>query len=171
MKQSKIKLKIPDIITFASLCFGILSIVFSIKKNYTLAAVLLVFSVVFDYFDGKVARIMKNSNQFGEELDSLVDIVSFGVAPVVFTITQVNNTSSFNFALIASLVFICCGAFRLAKYNSTKFNGTYQGIPITSNGIIIPLCYLFNLHLNYYPHLLIILALLMVGPFKIKKIS
>lgn len=161
------KLKIADLFTLGNLCSGMFAIVFAINYNYKYAVIALIISVILDYLDGKIARLLKQTNALGKQLDSLADVVSFAVAPAVIVISYLNNS----FALIASLIFVCAGAFRLARYNVKEFKGTYEGVPITTNGIIFPIYYFLNLPVEFYPYLLIIMAILMVSTFKVRKVK
>jgi CDP-diacylglycerol--serine O-phosphatidyltransferase len=159
-------IKLPDYITFGNVVAGLFSIVFSINKNYTLALWMMLLSVVLDVIDGKVARAIKREGNFGKELDSLADTVSFGVAPAVFGFSIINTL----FGNIAFTVFLLCGLIRLARFNITSLNGEFQGMPITLNGLIIPIMYFAGLPLIYFPYLFILLGLLMVSSFRIKKL-
>lgn len=164
--DSKIKLKIPDFFTLGNICFGMISIALSLSGKHMYSAISILIAMFFDYLDGKTAKIMKNANDFGKELDSLSDLISFGVAPVIFIFTLKMN----QFTIIASLIFICAGTFRLAKYNVTKFTGIFNGVPITVNGLL-PILYIAGLPLYCYPYLLIAMAILMVSPLQIKKLK
>jgi len=166
LKLAKL-IKIPDYITFVNVIGGLFCILLSINKQYTLAVIMLIISVIADYFDGKVARALNKESEFGKELDSLADTISFGVAPAVFAFSLVPNTT---LALIAFTVFILCGVIRLARYNTTTFSGNYEGMPITMNGIIIPAIYFFGVPFEYYSYIYLVLGLLMVSSISIKKL-
>lgn len=73
----------PNIVTMLALCSGVTSIRYSIQEDWTKAVVCIFFAALFDWFDGRVARLLKGSTKFGAELDSLSDFVSFGVAPAI----------------------------------------------------------------------------------------
>ena len=86
MKGNPIKARmIPSIFTLANLLFGFLALILVIDENYTIAAAMILVSVLMDSLDGKVARRLSVSSDFGKELDSLSDLVSFGVAPAILT--------------------------------------------------------------------------------------
>ena len=74
---------LPNILTLGGVCLGISSIKFSIDLNYSLAVTLILFAAILDALDGRVARLIKGTSEFGKELDSLTDFVSFGIAPVL----------------------------------------------------------------------------------------
>ena len=159
-------LKLPDIFTFFNLFAGLFSILFMIKGIYFWAMILLLLAVVSDYLDGKVARLMKREGDFGKQLDSLADTVSFGVAPAIFGLVGIQT----NFAVIIFVLFLFAGVLRLARYNIMEFSGDFAGMPITVNGVIIPLIYFFKVPVIAYPYIYLFLAILMVSPLKVKKL-
>ena len=161
----KYLIKIPDIVTLLNLVSGLLSIKYSIEGNFLLASIFLLLAVFFDFIDGKIARLMKIESKLGANLDSLSDLVSFGVAPAFFVYLLFNDILIF----IISILFVCSGAFRLAKFNVLK-KKVFEGMPITLNGVIFPL--LFFIKANYYIYLsvLIITSILMVSKIKVKRL-
>ena len=162
-------IKFADVFTLTNVVFGIISILFAIEGRFDTASILLILAVVSDYFDGKVAKIMGQQNEFGKELDSLADTVSFGVAPTIFGFALIQTP----LAVISFVVFLFCGILRLARYNIMNLKGSYQGMPITMNGIIIPLAYLFrnylHMQIRFFPYIYLILGILMVSSLRIKK--
>lgn len=167
-------LKFADIFTLLNVALGIISIVFSINNNFGYAAFMLLIAVVFDYLDGKIAKSMQQQNMFGKELDSLADTVSFGVAPAIFGFSLMQFASNINqiqmtFGIIAFTIFLFCGILRLARYNIMNLSGAFQGMPITMNGIIIPLAYFVKIPIKFYPYIYLALGVLMVSSFRIKK--
>lgn len=159
-------LKPADFITLLNAVSGLAAILFAINNMFNLSAVLMITAVIFDWLDGKVARLTHKQHKFGKELDSLADTISFGVAPAVFGFSLIQT----NIAIVAFITFLFAGILRLAKYNIADFTGAYSGMPITFNGIIVPLMYFLRLDARFYPYIYIILAILMVSPFKIKKV-
>jgi len=157
---------LSNLITMLNILAGYFSIIFSINHNYAIAAALLLIAVIFDFLDGKIASFLKKENEFGKNLDSLSDVISFGAAPVVFGLALINNL----FAVTAFSIFLICGIIRLAKFNTLKFRGYYYGMPITINGIIIPFIYFLKLPPEYYPYTYLILAVAMISNFRIKKL-
>ena len=118
---------------------------------------------------------MHQQNTFGKELDSLADTVSFGVAPAIFGFSLMQSSSNLHqlritFGIIAFTIFLFCGILRLARYNIMDMKGTFQGMPITLNGIIIPLAYFLNVPIKFYPYIYISLGILMVSSIRIKKV-
>lgn len=168
-------IKIPDLISLANVMFGLASIVFAINARYELAASLMAGAVVLDYFDGKVARWLKQEHEFGRELDSLADTVSFGVTPAIFAYSltqaaQLGPTET-NIAVISFTIFVFCGILRLARYNIMHLGKEFAGMPITMNGIIIPLIYFAGLNILYYPYVYLFLGFLMVSSLRIPKLG
>ena len=159
-------LKLPDLFTFMNIFMGLLAILLAIKKEYAFSMLALLLAVVFDYFDGKVARLFKSEREFGKQLDSLADTISFGVAPAIFGFSLIETT----FALIAFALFLLAGVLRLARYNIMDFTGEFAGMPITVNGLVIPLIYFLNVPSSAYPYIYLFLAILMVSPLKMKKL-
>ncbi len=163
-------IKFADIFTLTNVIFGIISILFAIKGLYNTASIMLILAVISDYFDGKVAKIMGQQNEFGKELDSLADTVSFGVAPAILGFTLIQTP----LAVISFTIFLFCGILRLARYNIMNLKGAFQGMPITLNGVVIPLAYLLrnviHLELKFFPYLYLVLGILMVSSFRIRKL-
>ena len=160
-------IKFADVFTLTNVIFGIISILFAIKGWYSTASLMLVLAVVSDYFDGKVAKIMGQQNEFGKELDSLADTISFGVAPAIFGFALIQTP----LAIISFTVFLFCGILRLARYNIMNLKGAFQGMPITLNGVIIPLAYFLDIPIKFYPYIYLILGILMVSSLRIKKLT
>jgi len=155
-----------DMITLGNAIAGLVSILFSIDQNFEMAAFFLVLAVLFDVIDGKITRVCHCSGKLGKDLDSLADVISFCVAPVVFAMMQIQNL----FAFLAFIVFLCCGLLRLARFNVLEFRHSYEGMPITLNGIIVPLIYLMRMPGFVYPIVYLVLGGLMISSFRIKKI-
>ena len=159
--------KLPDLFTFGNVVMGISSIFFSLNNKFFLASISLVGAVAFDIFDGKIAVWRQQERPFGKSLDSLADTVSFGVAPAIFGFAQEQSV----IAVVIFTLFVFAGVLRLARYNVLSFAGdkNFTGMPITVNGIIIPLFYFFGAPSPWYPYVYLILALLMVSPLQIKR--
>jgi len=159
-------LKTADFLTIGNFISGLLSILFSINLEFTYAALMMLAAVIFDFLDGRVARMLRQENEFGKQLDSLADLTSFAVAPVIIAYTQgLNNTIS----IVVFFIFATCGMLRLARFNITKTKG-FIGIPITTNGYVIPLLYFIFSGFNQYILLYYAIAgVLMISNIKIKK--
>lgn len=164
---------IPNILTFGNLVFGLLSLLATFEANYTLSVIFILLAGLMDRYDGQVARLLQVSSNFGKELDSLADLVSFGVAPSILIFNLYDFISLGYLGYICFLVFPVAGAFRLARYNCSKFENVYTGIPITLAGMLVALYALITLKspANFPLTIIIIfiLSYLMVSKFKLKK--
>jgi|TARA_B100000315_G_scaffold188858_1_gene178630 CDP-diacylglycerol--serine O-phosphatidyltransferase len=159
-------IKFADIFTLVNVIFGLTAIFFAINGNYLFVIIFLFLAVIADYLDGKLARKLNQENVFGKELDSLADTISFGVAPAIFGFSLTQTP----LAIVSFTIFLFCGILRLARYNIMNLSNSYAGMPITLNGIIIPLVYVARLPIDYYPYLYILLGILMVSSLRIKKL-
>ena len=188
VSAKKTRYLLPNILTLGGVCLGISSIKFSIDGNFNLAVTLILFASILDALDGRVARLIKGTSEFGKELDSLTDFVSFGIAPVlILYFWELNNYGKLGWAI--ALIYSVCCVLRLARFNLTKFdnqeewkNNFFEGIPSPAGGILIltPLIYELsdlNLNLNMSnitPYLTILVALLLVSKvptLSLKKIT
>ena len=122
---------IPNIITLLSLIAGISSIKFSIQGNWKFAVLMVMLAAFFDFFDGWMARKLKKSSQFGAELDSLSDFISFGLAPSL--LINLSFTQQLGrIGWVISLFYIICAALRLARFNIENMKEkslTFYGVP------------------------------------------
>ena len=163
-------MKIADIFTVGNLCCGVLSIFLAMDGLFDLSALLLFLAVVFDVLDGKIAGLMNQKNLFGKQLDSMSDLVSFGVAPALLFYSL---SSPGILGIIVALFFVACGMLRLARYNISEEAG-FEGVPITVNGVLFPLLFLlfssFPDSLNYWPIIFLIQSVLMISTFKISRL-
>ncbi len=188
VSSKKTRYLLPNILTLGGVCLGISAIKFSIDGNFNLAVILILFASILDALDGRIARLIKGTSEFGKELDSLTDFVSFGIAPVfILYFWELNNYGKLGWAI--SLVYSICCVLRLARFNLTKVdnqqlwkNNFFEGIPSPAGGLLIlmPLIYeLSNLNLkidvrSVTPYLTVIIALLLVSKLptpSLKKIS
>ncbi|MFA6025410.1 MAG: CDP-diacylglycerol--serine O-phosphatidyltransferase [Ignavibacteriaceae bacterium] len=166
----------PNSFTSLNLFCGFLSILETAQQDYNLAALLIGAAAVFDALDGVAARITKSSSQFGVELDSLSDVVSFGVAPA-FLIYEIGLIRLDTLGIIFAGVFLLCGAFRLARFNTqlVGFKKEYfVGLPIPTAALTIAAYILVFANDNYLSSsynlytvtLVLTLAFLMVSRFR-----
>ena len=144
------------------------------QANYKLSVIFILLAGVMDRYDGQVARLLKVSSELGKELDSLADLVSFGVAPSMLIFNLYDFISLGYLAYVCFLVFPVAGAYRLARYNSSKFDNVYTGIPITLAGMLVALYALLTLNSAHnFPLTIIImfsLSYLMISKFQFKKV-
>lgn len=160
---------LPDYVTLLNLVSGLLSIYSAIHSHFTLAAILLLAGVMFDFFDGYLARKLKKESDFGAELDSLSDLVTFGVAPMVL-IMAYYRVDWLSLLSIALPVF---GALRLARHNINRHLtiGYLIGLPITTGGIAIPIVVLLGLNQYFAATTIIGLSIFYVSTRKVNKLS
>lgn len=127
---------IPHIFTLVNLALGVFSIVYTVRGEYERAALLVAGSLLADGLDGRIARLVRAAGEFGKELDSLADVVSFGVAPAVLAyFAALEELGPYGLALLA--VFPICGALRLARFNIVRVSGYFVGLPITAAGTLL----------------------------------
>ena len=156
----KMKSHIPNMFTIFNLTLGVLAIVSIINESYTLSALLILLAAFMDRWDGQLARRLDAESELGKELDSLCDLISFGVAPALL-IWSFNLTDLGVIGVIITLTSAVSGAYRLARYNIVEFEGIYMGIPITMAGGILALTTLYSIkyHTNVYLIGIIVLVL------------
>lgn len=187
-KLNKIKGNLPNVLTLINLSLGVMAIMLAVNDtgaNYgnidllVPASLLVIIAALTDRFDGKVARMLNVASELGKELDSLSDLISFGVAPIIIAW----KLCFINFGIlgyIVTLIFPMAGAYRLARYNITKFDNIYRGIPITIAGAFLTIVSLYNafsimnekftIYHTYSTALLIILlSYLMISKVRFKK--
>ncbi|MFT9848744.1 CDP-alcohol phosphatidyltransferase family protein [Aneurinibacillus sp. REN35] len=155
---------IPNSFTLGNLVCGIFSLTFAMNEFYKMAAFLILLAALCDVFDGKLARMLRVDSPMGVELDSLADIVSFGVAPAILVHTMNSPSLLLTLAFIA---FPIAGAWRLGRFNIKPTIGYYMGVPITLAGLIVAVLALFSFS---SPLLMLLLAILMVSPIRIPKL-
>src|SRR3954468_15883560 len=127
---------VPSTLTLLGLCSGATAIRFALLHDWTSAVAAVVFAMIFDLLDGRAARILGADSRFGAQLDSLADLVSFGVAPAIimynWTLVQMGLLG-----WIAALVFCAASAVRLARFNvqaardegATNVHPYFTGLP------------------------------------------
>jgi CDP-diacylglycerol---serine O-phosphatidyltransferase len=159
-------LSVQDLFTLLNAACGVLASFCAISGQFFPAVLLMLSAVVCDYLDGKVGRWLGTPHPFGKELDSLADVIGFGMAPAVFVYTYAGLHGWFTLIMV---LFVLCGILRLARFNVVNLAGEYIGMPITWNGLLIPLSYGVGLPTQYYGPLLVLSSVLMISPLRIKK--
>ena len=162
---------ISDVISLSNMSCGFLSIVCSINHGFELAALLMIFAIMFDSVDGWVARKTNRNDSlgFGKNIDSLSDAVSFGVAPAVFVYSTLNTTPTTiqQIGILVSLFIVICGVLRLTRYNviADKIDTKdFIGFPIPGIAFIIATLYLSGIYNAYLALILsVIVSLIMVS--------
>ena len=126
----------PNMVTSGNLLCGLFSLILVLHGRYIPAAWLVFFAVIFDGFDGKVARMLGGGTQFGLEFDSLADLVSFGVAPSIL-LYQVSVRDMRITGAAVACFFALCVALRLARFNVVHVPGPFQGLPCPAGGLFV----------------------------------
>ena len=138
---------LPNALTIFGVCLGLSSIKFAIDLNYSIAVIAVGFAAILDTLDGRVARLIKGTSKVGKELDSLTDVISFGVAPgFIMYFWTLNNFGKLGWMLV--LIYTVCCALRLARFNLTEINDTeiwkinyFDGVPSPAGAglVLLPL--------------------------------
>lgn len=175
--EMKSFIAISDIVSLLNMSSGFLAIISSINHDFGLAAILMIIAIIFDSIDGWVARKTNRQDTlgFGKNIDSLSDIVSFGVAPAIFIYSGINTTPGILqiTVMLVSLLIVVCGVLRLTRYNviAGKIDTTdFIGIPIPTISFILATLYLSGLF-NIYTALIlsVLVSLLMVSNVRYPK--
>ena len=148
VSNTKTRVILPNILTLVGVCIGLSSIKFALDARYELAIIAVVFAAMIDGLDGRIARLIKGTSKVGKELDSLTDVISFGVAPAfIMYFWLLNNLGKFGWLLC--LIYVVCVVLRLARFNvnsneeSSWRDNFFEGIPSPAGGILVlmPLIY------------------------------
>jgi CDP-diacylglycerol--serine O-phosphatidyltransferase len=167
---------IPNVFTFINLSCGVMSILSVMDKKYAMAGIFILLAGLVDRYDGRIARFLNVSSDLGKELDSLADLVSFGVAPsilvyILFNLESFGPKGLLGFSVL--LLFPICGAYRLARFNAASFEGVFTGVPITIVGCFMAVFALLSLKIATSIYVAVILMIigsyLMVSTLKLKK--
>ncbi len=130
---------IPNTFTALNMATGFYSVVLSFRGDFYLASMILILGAIFDSVDGRVARMTGTQSSFGEQFDSLSDVISFGIAPAIL----IYNKFFYNLGklgMVTSFIFVLCGALRLARFNANiekVSSHFFQGLPIPSAALAI----------------------------------
>ena len=175
MKKLSLRSLIPNLFTFISLTFGLSAIKFAVDQKFEMAVSLIVFASFLDNIDGKLARLLKTNSDFGVELDSLSDFISFGIAPAI--VVYLWSKSLFYESSWAVVIFYAiCSSSRLAKFNLSNFENKndskkikfFSGIstPAAAGLTLLPMMFFFRFNLiineNLIKFYLFIPAILMI---------
>ncbi len=176
---------IPSIFTAGNMFCGFFSIIMTIKNNFELAGWVIIVAILFDGLDGSVARLAKKQDFFGTEFDSLADMVSFCVAPMVLLYKQVLNNYNMP-GIVIAFIYVLFGSIRLVRYNvfvikeQLNKNLFFEGLPTTAAaGAIVSISLLLSalgldyvrknivfvvvpIVLKFLPGIIIIISLLMI---------
>ena len=190
MEQPKNNLKIiaekknarvilPNMLTLIGVCIGLTSIRFALDGKFEFAIIAIIFAALIDGLDGRIARLIKGTSKVGKELDSLTDMISFGVAPAFVMFFWKLDTLG-RFGWLVCLIYVICVALRLARFNVNSNqepswrDNFFEGVPSPAGGIlvltplIISLTNFNYIELNYdiiVPAFFITTSLLLISKF------
>ena len=168
---------LPNTLTLIGVCIGLTSINFALNQNFKLAIIAIVCAAIIDGLDGRIARLIKGTSKVGKELDSLTDIISFGVAPAFIMYFWTLNSLG-KIGWLISLIYVVCVALRLARFNINTGgepswrDNFFEGVPSPAGGILVlsPLVYeqsglnIFDFDLKLItPVLFIIVSILLIS--------
>ncbi len=165
---------LPHIFTTLNLFLGFFAVIASFEGRFFQAGVAILLAIIFDVFDGRIARLIGQMSKFGKEYDSLADMVSFGIAPAVL-IYNFSLKSFTKMGWLACFLYTACVALRLARFNVKSGSTLYfEGLPSPAGGAIIATTILLLLNLGIEPFyrnwflliMVYLLAYLFVSPIK-----
>ena len=188
VSNKKTRTILPNMFTLVGVCIGLTSIKFAFDERFGLAIICIIAAGLIDGLDGRIARLIKGTSQVGKELDSLTDVISFGVAPAfIMYFWQLNTLGRVGWLIC--LVYVICVALRLARFNvnsetqpSWKDN-FFEGVPSPAGGILVlmPLIYskseiqFLNVDFTYFtPILFVLISILLISKlptYSFKKIA
>ncbi len=187
VSDKKARMILPNALTLIGVCIGLSSIKFALDSKFELSVIAIIFAALFDALDGRVARLIKGTSKVGKELDSLTDVISFGVAPAfIMYFWNLNNLGKFGWLLC--LIYVVCVALRLARFNINSNlepswrDNFFEGVPSPAGGILVLMPLMFSLsglnifNVNYniiVPTFFIITSFLLISKlptYSLKKI-
>ena len=188
VSNKKTRTILPNMFTLVGVCIGLTSIKFAFDERFGLAIICIIVAGLIDGLDGRIARLIKGTSQVGKELDSLTDVISFGVAPAfIMYFWQLNTLGRVGWLIC--LVYVICVALRLARFNvnsetqpSWKDN-FFEGVPSPAGGILVlmPLIYskseiqFLMIDYSYFvPILFVLISILLISKlptYSFKKIT
>ena len=141
-EKKNARMILPNMLTLIGVCIGLTSIRFALSGEFHLAIIAIIFAALFDWLDGRIARLIKGTSEVGKELDSLADVISFGVAPA-FIMYFWTLSSLGRLGWLLCLIYVICVALRLARFNVHSNQGPswkdnfFEGVPSPAGGILV----------------------------------
>tara|TARA_B100001123_G_scaffold285352_1_gene318041 strand:+ start:32 stop:829 length:798 start_codon:yes stop_codon:yes gene_type:complete len=188
VSSKKTRVILPNIFTLVGVCIGISSIKFAVDERFTLSIIAIIVAAIIDGLDGRIARLIQGTSKVGKELDSLTDVISFGVAPAfIMYFWKLNELGRIGWLIC--LIYVVCVALRLARFNVNSGqqpswrDNFFEGVPSPAGGVLVlmPLIYslsdikIFNINYDFFvPILFVIVSILLISKFPtyaLKKIS
>jgi CDP-diacylglycerol--serine O-phosphatidyltransferase len=141
-EKKNVRMILPNMLTLIGVCIGLTSIRFSFNGQFDLAIIAIIFAALIDGLDGRIARLIKGTSKVGKELDSLTDMISFGVAPA-FIMYFWTLSSLGRLGWLICLIYVICVALRLARFNINSNqepswrDNFFEGVPSPAGGILV----------------------------------
>ena len=177
VSNKKTRVILPNILTLFGVCIGLTSIKFAFDGKFELSIIAVIIAAIIDGLDGRIARLIKGTSKVGKELDSLTDVISFGVAPAfIMYFWALSETGRIGWLI--SLIYVVCVALRLARFNvssnedSSWKDNFFEGIPSPAGGVLVLMPLILSisefqfLNLNYQiivPIMFIIVSILLIS--------
>ena len=167
----KIKSNAANLITMCNMSFGGAAIMATLNESYNYSVLFIFIAAFLDRYDGKVARKYNQESELGKQLDSMGDIISFGVAPALLMYEVILSNFGIS-GMFMAIIYIVAGALRLARFNVTEATGYFIGLPITAAGTLLTFSFFFTHVFSTIVYMFIvpILAVLMVSTITLKKV-
>ena len=188
VSNKKTRVILPNMFTLVGVCIGLSSIKFALDENFTLSIIAIIVAAVIDGLDGRIARLIQGTSKVGKELDSLTDVISFGVAPAfIMYFWKLNELGRIGWLIC--LIYVVCVALRLARFNVNSGkepswrDNFFEGVPSPAGGVLVlmPLIYslsdiqIFNVNHSFFvPALFVLVSILLISKvptYALKKIS
>ena len=188
VSDKKTRVILPNIFTLVGVCIGLSSIKFAFDEKFTLSIIAIIVAAIIDGLDGRIARLIQGTSKVGKELDSLTDVISFGVAPAfIMYFWKLNELGRVGWLIC--LIYVVCVALRLARFNVNSGqepswrDNFFEGVPSPAGGVLVlmPLIYSLSdiqmLNINYdffVPIIFVTISILLISKvptYALKKIS
>ncbi len=188
VSNKKTRVILPNMFTLVGVCIGLSSIKFAFDEKFTLSIIAIIVAAIIDGLDGRIARLIQGTSKVGKELDSLTDVISFGVAPAfIMYFWKLNELGRVGWLIC--LIYVVCVALRLARFNVNSGqepswrDNFFEGVPSPAGGVLVlmPLIYSLSdiqmLNINYdffVPIIFITISILLISKvptYALKKIS
>ena len=141
-KKANARVILPNMLTLIGVCIGLSSIRFALDGKFEFAIIAIILAAIIDGLDGRIARLIKGTSKVGKELDSLTDMISFGVAPAfIMYFWKLNELGRFGW--LVCLIYVICVALRLARFNVNTGgepswrDNFFEGVPSPAGGILV----------------------------------
>ena len=185
--NKKTRVILPNIFTLIGVCIGLSSIKFAFDGRFELSIIAIIVAAIIDGLDGRIARLIKGTSPVGKELDSLTDVISFGVAPAFIMYFWLLNQLG-RVGWLICLIYVICVALRLARFNVSSNadpswrDNFFEGVPAPAGGVLVLMPLIFSLsefqifNLNYniiVPIFFVFISILLISKiptYSLKKI-